>query len=94
MDENEIGRRMLSMQKQRRRNEITHPFQDNFKEQADVLFAIGRYLALVGNLNKAKDYIRRAIKLDGKYRSEFLEDDAFDAVWESFWYEEENRLSA
>ena len=52
--------------------------------RADVLFAIGRYLALAGNLNKAKDYIRRAIKLNGKYRSEFLEDDAFDAVWESF----------
>ena len=58
--------------------------EDSFKEQADVLFAIGRYLALAGNLNKAKDYIRRAIKLNGKYRSEFLEDDAFDAVWESF----------
>ena len=58
--------------------------EDSFKEQADVLFAIGRYLALAGNLNKAKDYIRRAIKLNGNYRSEFLEDDAFDAVWESF----------
>ena len=58
--------------------------EDSFKEQADVLFAIGRYLALANDLNKAKDYIRRAIKLNGKYRSEFLEDDAFDAVWESF----------
>jgi predicted Zn-dependent protease len=58
--------------------------EDSFKEQADVLFAIGRYLALAGNLNKAKDYIRRAIKLEGKYRSEFLEDPAFDPVWESF----------
>ena len=58
--------------------------EDSFKEQADVLFAIGRYLALAGNLNKAKEYIRRAIKLNGNYRSEFLEDDAFDAVWESF----------
>ena len=53
-------------------------------EQADVLFAIGRYLALADDLNKAKDYIRRAIKLNGMYRSEFLEDDAFDAVWDSF----------
>ena len=58
--------------------------EDSFKEQADVLFAIGRYLALADDLNKAKDYIRRAIKLNGNYRSEFLEDPAFDAVWESF----------
>lgn len=56
----------------------------SFKEQADVLFAIGRYLALAGNLNKAKEYIRRAIKLNGKYRSEFLDDPTFDAVWDSF----------
>lgn len=84
MDENEIGRRMLSMQKQRRSNQITHPFQDNFKEQADVLFAIGRYLWLAGDRNKGSNYIRRAIKLDGKYRSEFLDDPAFDAVWDSF----------
>jgi predicted Zn-dependent protease len=56
--------------------------EDSFKEQADVLFAIGRYLALASNLNKAKDYIRRAIKLNGKYRSEFLEDDMFNSEWE------------
>lgn len=58
--------------------------EDSFKEQADALFAIGRYLAWADDLNKAKDYIRRAIKLNGKYRSEFLEDDAFDPVWGSF----------
>ena len=57
--------------------------EDSFKEQADVLFAIGRYLALANDLNKAKDYIRRAIKLDNKYQSKFLEDDMFDAIWES-----------
>ena len=51
--------------------EILIEDEDNSKEQASVLFAIGRYLALANDLNKAKDYIRRAIKLDGKYRSEF-----------------------
>jgi len=46
--------------------------------------AIGGYLALADDLNKAEDYISCAIKLNGYYRSEFLEDNAFDAVWESF----------
>ena len=31
-----------------------------------------------------KVYFRRAIKLDGEYRAEFLDDYAFDEVWDSF----------
>ena len=58
--------------------------EDSFSEQADVLFAIGRYSALANDLGKAKDFVRRAIKLDGKYRAEFLDDSAFDEVWDSF----------
>ena len=58
--------------------------EDSLKEQADVLFAIGRYLALADELLKARDYLRTAIKLDNKYRAEFIQDEAFDGVWESF----------
>ena len=60
--------------------------EDSFSEQADVLFAIGRYskAATANDLGKAKDFVRRAIKLDGKYRAEFLDDSAFDEVWDSF----------
>ena len=58
--------------------------EDNFKEQADVLFAIGRYLALADEIMRARDYLRRAIKLDKNLRAEFLDDSAFDAVWDSF----------
>ena len=32
-----------------------------------------------------KFYFRRAIKLDGEYRAEVLDDSAFDEVWDSFW---------
>jgi predicted Zn-dependent protease len=56
--------------------------EDSFKDQADVLFTIGRYFALADDINKDKDFIRCAIKLDCKYRSEFLEDDMFNSEWE------------
>ena len=58
--------------------------EDSFKEQADVLFAIGRYLTLANEIMRARDYLRRAMKLDKNLRSEFLNDSAFDAVWDSF----------
>ena len=58
--------------------------EDSFKEQADVLFAIGRYLALADEIMRARDYLRRAMKLDKNLRSDFLDDSAFDTVWDSF----------
>ena len=58
--------------------------EDSLKEQADVLFAIGRYLALADEIMSARDYLGRAMKLDKNLRSEFLDDPAFDAVWDSF----------
>ena len=64
--------------------EILIEEEESFTQRADVLFAIGRYLALADEIMRARDYIRRAIKLDGKYRADFLEDSAFDGVWESF----------
>jgi hypothetical protein len=30
------------------------------------------------------EYIRKAIKMDGSLRAEFVEDSAFDAVWDFF----------
>ena len=58
--------------------------EDSLKEQADILFAIGRYLALADEIMRARDYLRRAMKLDKNLRSKFLDDSAFDAVWDSF----------
>ena len=43
---------------------------------------LGVTCVLAGDRNKGSNYIRRAIKLDGKYQSKFLEDDMFDAIWE------------
>tara|TARA_A100001015_G_scaffold318490_1_gene438541 strand:+ start:1349 stop:1819 length:471 start_codon:yes stop_codon:yes gene_type:complete len=58
--------------------------QDRFAENAQYLFALGRMHALVGELMEARKFVRQAIKLDSKFRVEFLEDSAFDGVWESF----------
>ena len=35
-------------------------------------------------IQRAREYIRRAIKMDGSLRAEFIEDSAFDSVWDSF----------
>ena len=58
--------------------------QDRFAENAQSLFAVGRMHALLGELMEARKFVRQAIKLDSKFRVEFLEDSAFDGVWESF----------
>ena len=58
--------------------------QDRFAENAQYLFAVGRMHALLGELMEARKFVRQAIKLDTKFRVEFLEDSAFDGVLESF----------
>ena len=58
--------------------------QDRFAENAEYLFAVGRMHALLGEFMEARKFVRQAIKLDSKFRVEFLEDSAFDGVWESF----------
>ena len=40
--------------------------------------------ALLSELIEVSKFIRQVLKLDFKFRIEFLEDSAFDGVWESF----------
>jgi tetratricopeptide (TPR) repeat protein len=58
--------------------------EDQFCEQAEYLFRLGKYHAILGNVEEAKNLVRRAIKIDAKYKLEFVEDSAFDEVWDSF----------
>ena len=58
--------------------------EERFKESARYVYAIGRYYALAQEIQRAKEYTRRAIKMDGSLRAEFIEDSAFDSVWDSF----------
>ena len=57
--------------------------EERFKQSARYVYAIGRYYALANEVQRAREYIRTAIKMDGSLRAEFLEDSAFDAVWDS-----------
>jgi hypothetical protein len=58
--------------------------EERFEQSARYIFAIGRYYALAHEIQRAREYTKRAIKMDGSLRAEFLEDSAFDAVWDSF----------
>ena len=58
--------------------------EERFKESARYVYAIGRYYALANEIQRAREYTRRAIKMDGSLRAEFIEDSAFDSVWDSF----------
>ena len=58
--------------------------EERFKESARYIFAIGRYYALAHEIQRAREYTIRAIKMDASLRAEFLEDSAFDSVWDSF----------
>ena len=58
--------------------------EERFSNSARYVYAIGRYYALANEIQRAREYTRRAIKMDGSLRAEFIEDSAFDAVWDSF----------
>ena len=58
--------------------------EERFKESARYVYAIGRYYALANEIQRSREYTRRAIKMDGSLRAEFIEDSAFDSVWDSF----------
>jgi tetratricopeptide (TPR) repeat protein len=58
--------------------------EERFSKSARYVYAIGRYYALANEIQRAREYVRRAIKMDGSLRAEFIEDSAFDSVWDSF----------
>ena len=35
----------------------------------------------LGNVEEAKDLVRRVFKLNGSFKADFLDDPAFDSVW-------------
>jgi len=64
--------------------QLLHDSFKRFGKDAKYLFAVGRQYALLCEIEEAKKYVKRAFKIDKSLRTEFLDDPAFDAVWESF----------
>ena len=58
--------------------------ENRFCEEAEYLFRLGKYDAILGNVEEAKKLVRRVFKLNGSFKADFLDDPAFDSVWESF----------
>jgi len=57
---------------------------EGFGEDGKYLLVIGRKYALLCEIEEAKKYVKRAIKADSSLKADFLDDPAFDPVWESF----------
>ena len=57
---------------------------ERFGEDAKYLFAVGRQYSLLCEIEEAKKYVKRAFRADSSLKAEFLDDPAFDAVWDSF----------
>ena len=55
-----------------------------FGELSNYVYAVARQYALLGEVEDAKLFVKRAIKRDASVKKKFLDDPAFDAVWESF----------
>ena len=64
--------------------QLLHDSSKRFGGNAQYIFALGRQYALLCDIEESKKYVKRAIKADSSLKAEFLDDPAFDAVWESF----------
>ena len=58
--------------------------REAFENDAAYQYETGRYKCLTGDLKEARKATRKAFGLNREYRTKFLEDEDFDAVWESF----------
>ena len=64
--------------------QLLHDSSKRFGEDAQYIFALGRQYTLLCEIEESKKYVKRAIKMDSLLKAEFLDDPAFDPVWESF----------
>ena len=55
-----------------------------FGEDGKYLLSVGRQYSFLCEIEEAKKFVKRAIEADSSLKAEFLDDPAFDPVWESF----------
>jgi hypothetical protein len=58
--------------------------REAFEIDAAYLYEIGRYKCLTGDFKGARETTGKAFELNRGYRAKFVEDEDFDAVWETF----------
>ena len=58
--------------------------REAFEDDAAYQYETGRYKCLTGDLKGARKATRRAFELNREYRAKFVEDEDFDALWDSF----------
>ncbi len=54
-----------------------------FPKEAVIPYNLGCYFCQLGNLNTAKEYLRRAFKIDPEWRKTALEDQDLNPLWDS-----------
>ena len=64
--------------------EALEEVKNRFANFAEYIFKLGKCQAILGNVEEAKKLVKQAIMKDAKYKLDFVEDSAFDGVWESF----------
>ena len=58
--------------------------EERFKESARYIFAIGRYYALANEIQRAREYIKRAIGLDASMSDNLINDPSLGVIWRDF----------
>ena len=74
----------LNLDKTERRLNACRRSRVSSARRQNIYFAWTSIYAILGNVEEAKNLVRRVFKLDGSFKADFLDDPAFDSVWESF----------
>ena len=58
--------------------------EERFGKSARYIFSIGRYYALSNEIQRAREYIKRAIGLDASMSDNLINDPSLGVIWRDF----------
>jgi len=58
--------------------------EERFSQSARYVYAIGRYYALANEIQRAREYIKRAIGLDASMSDNLINDPSLGVIWRDF----------